>query len=68
MKVKVVREITTKVEDILDLTPTQYCELRANMTPLKTSLLGNVSIIVKQFQPLDDEANEELDNFLQNRG
>ena len=68
MKVKVVRKVVTYVEEVIELDPKEYCELRADMTPLKTAMLGNVDIEVKTFEPLTVEDKEEFENFFNNRG
>ena len=68
MKVKVVRKVITYVEEVMELDPKDYCELRADMSPLKTSMLGNINIEVKTFEPLTAEDKEELENFFNSRG
>ena len=68
MKVKVVRKVITYVEEVIELDPKEYCELRADMSPLKTAMLGNVDIEVKTFEPLTAEDKEEFENFFNNSG
>lgn len=63
MKVKVVRKVITYVEEVMELEPKKYCELRADLSPLKVSALGNVSIEVQKFEPLTEDDALELFNF-----
>ena len=63
MKVKIVRKVITYVDDVVDMTPREYCELRADTSSLRVGYNGNVSIEVERIQPYSHEDAKELQEF-----
>lgn len=69
MKVKIVRQVITEVEEILSMTPEEYCDLRSGRPNLLTPDLQsqNLKINVVSISPFKKEDEEELDSFFFNK-
>lgn len=64
MKVKIVREITTIVEDICYMTPKEFLNFRADISNLKPKYnTHNMYVDIKSIKPLSEEDEDELSDF-----